>query len=208
VREALDDDGVGLRAMDQPAGREGRFRKGRNGDHLMVPFQCELFHFWNIMKEEPRPGFTEHGNFMRHVCRCNLDAMWSREPRTMASNLDELCRVKKAARDFGTPSLTPVMGPFPLADSSGMKAALAVLHRSQCTTRKYETHVQPNAHRKVQVTISNVSRAGVEGLGDQVGAHERNKVWISHSATHQFWFSRFMIGIKKRTGQVVSRTSH
>jgi hypothetical protein len=103
------------------------------------------------------------------------------------------------------PSLTTVMGPFPLSDSLGMKVALEVLHRSQYTTGKYETHVQPNMYWKVQAAILNVPRAGVEGLGNQVGAHEQNKVWISRSATHQFWYSRFMIGIKKRTNQVVKQ---
>ena len=85
-----------------------------------------------------------------------------------------------------------------------MLAALAILDRSQ-DPGKHEAKVQPNTFRKVQAAISNISRAGVGGLGDQVGAHERNKVWISSSATHQHWFSRFMTGIRRRTGQVIKQ---
>jgi hypothetical protein len=97
------------------------------------------------------------------------------------------------------------MGPFPVEDSLGVQAALAVLHWSQDKTGKYETCVQSNTHRQAQSTFSNITWPGVEGLGDQVGAHERKEVWISKSGTHQFWCLRFMTGLKQRTGQVAKQ---
>ena len=30
-----------------------RFQVARNGDHMMVPFQCDLCHFMNIQKRAP-----------------------------------------------------------------------------------------------------------------------------------------------------------
>ena len=78
--------------------------------------------------------------------------------------------------------MTPPMGPFPIRDTFGLKAALGVLDRSQDKTGKHEEFVQPNTYRKSQATFSNISRAGVQGLGDVVGANSRTKVWIKISS--------------------------
>lgn len=45
-------------------------------------------------------------------------------------------------------------------------------------------------------------QASIEGLNESVGAYQRNKIWISNSITHHFWFSRFMEGVHKRVGQI------
>jgi hypothetical protein len=50
--------------------------------------------------------------------------------------------------------------------------------------------------------VTNVTQAGVSGLGDSVGAYERNRTWISSVSTHKFWYSRFMHGVHKRVGEV------
>ena len=42
---------------------------------------------------------------------------------------------------------------------------------------------------------------GELGLGDLVGAYERNRMWFSGLVTHSFWFSRFMEGLRKRVGE-------
>ena len=41
IAKIIDDDG---KELEDPGGRM-RFLEARNGDHLMVPFQCELYHF-------------------------------------------------------------------------------------------------------------------------------------------------------------------
>jgi hypothetical protein len=50
--------------------------------------------------------------------------------------------------------------------------------------------------------VTNISQAAVGGLENSVGAYERNRMFISSSVTHKFWFSRFMGGVHKRVGQV------
>jgi len=174
----------------------------RDGDHLMVTFQCELCHFRNIQGKNPSARKARDYDMLCHIRRANLDAFWSREPKSVQNNVKEARRSEQTADRFGIDSMTPPMGPFPLKDSVGMKAALCVLDRSQDTGR-YEAKVQPNTYRKVQSAISNITRAGVAGLGDTVGAHEKKKVWVSSAGTHQHWFSRFRQGIKKRTGEVI-----
>ena len=82
-----------------------------------------------------------------------------------------------------------------------MKGALAILDRS-LDPGSYATHVQWETFRKSMSALTNVSQAGVTGLEDSVGAYQRNKVWITSSVTHKFWFNRFMEGVHKRVGEI------
>ena len=140
---------------------------------------------------------------MTFARRANLDAFWSRKVSTVRGNLRELKRLEKFREGFGLFSVSPPMGPYPLEDALGMMAALMVLERSQQKTGKTEVYVQPGTYQRAQAALTNVSRAGVGGLGDRVGACKRSKVWMSSSATHTHWFGRFMTGLKRQTGEVV-----
>ena len=93
------------------------------------------------------------------------------------------------------------MGPFPIQDVLGMKVAVAILDRS-LDKGLYGAQVQWATFQKLMGGVINSSQAGVGGLGNSVGAYERNKMWISTSISHQFWFTRFMAGIHKRVGEI------
>ena len=45
----------------------------RNGDHLMIPFQCELCHFRNLKGCDPR-NVKEDILLIRTIRRANVDA--------------------------------------------------------------------------------------------------------------------------------------
>jgi hypothetical protein len=178
-----------------------RFKFARPGDHLMVPFQCELCHFRNVMKRDPSVRISEDQELLDFMRRASLDAFWSREKSSVSSNLKEAMRVERTAFRLGMPSITPPMGPFPLEDVLGMKSAIAVLDRS-LDKGSYEDTVQWDTFRRSMSAITNISQAAVGGLKNSVGAYKRKRMWISDSSTHQFWFSRFMTGVHKRVGQV------
>jgi hypothetical protein len=93
------------------------------------------------------------------------------------------------------------MGPWPLEDTEGMMAVVAVLDRS-LDKGSYEDTVQWDTFRQSMSAITNVSQSAVGGLQNAVGAYKRTRLWISDSSTHKFWFSRFMTGVHKRVGQV------
>jgi hypothetical protein len=79
-----------------------------------------------------------------------------------------------------------------------MLAAMAVLDRS-LDKGVCEDTVQWDTFR---TAVTNISQAAVGGLEDLVGAYKINKMFISSSMTHKFWFSCFMGGIHKQVGQV------
>lgn len=142
---------------------------------------------------------------MEFITRAILDSFWSRESSTVETNLRSAVRGERAMERFGFPSLTPPMGPFPLQDDWGMKAAVAILDRS-FDPGTYEDRVQFETFRKLRSSITNITQSGVAGLGDVIGAYERNRTWISRVQTHSVWFAtRFMKGLERRHGQVVKQ---
>jgi hypothetical protein len=56
------------------------------------------------------------------------------------------------------PSVTPEMGPFPLEDTSGMKAALAVLDWL-LDKGLHAEFVQWDTFRKARLVVTNISQA-------------------------------------------------
>ena len=151
----------------------------------MVPFQCKICHVRNLLGRDPRPS-EEHEKLMRFIRHCNLDAMWSWEPATVAANLGEARRLRGTAADLGLESLVSPMGPFLLKDSLGLHAGLAVLHRAQDKTGKHEARVLSNTCQRTQSTLANVTRAGVGGLGAQAGTLELGQGWAPQLETHPF----------------------
>lgn len=141
---------------------------------------------------------------MEFFRRATLDSFWMRETSTVLANLRLVVRIHKTMKKFDMPHVFSPMGPFPLDDSFGMQTAVAVLDKSLDPGR-YETHIQWNTFRKIRSAVMNVSQASVGGLGDVVGAHERNRTWISNAPTHTFFFTTFMGGLHRRVGEVVKR---
>jgi hypothetical protein len=90
IRRKIDDDGEIIEDDD-----DMRFKCGRPGDHLMVPFQCEVCHFRNIMLTDPDDTSARDVEMMDLMRRANLDAFWSREISTVKSNLREAIRMGK-----------------------------------------------------------------------------------------------------------------
>ncbi len=201
MRKTLDEDG----AVIEREKEEDRFLVGRDGDHFMTPFQCELCQFRSIVGRSPRSGNKADDLSMEYIRRVSLDAFWAREPSTVTTNLGVVKRVVRTENKMGWVNLIlPPMGPFPLKDTFGMGAAVAVLDKSM-DPGKYEDQVQYATFRKIRSALTNLGQAAFGGLGDVIGAYERNRTWISAVDTHKFFFHRYMTGIHKRVGEEIRR---
>ena len=62
---------------------ERRFREGRDGDSMMVPFQCNTCHFLNIQGRMPDREDKYDSLLLTCIRRVSLDSMWSRERSTI-----------------------------------------------------------------------------------------------------------------------------
>ena len=56
---------------------DNRFVVARAGEHLMVQFQCDLCHFWNIQRCSPGPGSVRDRLLLR--CMCDYVLSWLAE---------------------------------------------------------------------------------------------------------------------------------
>ena len=180
-----------------------RFKTGRDGDHLITAFQCDLCHFRNIQGRDPREGNFQDESLLVFIRRANLDALWSREPATVQKNRLTYERGAQGAASMGIESkMFPPMGPFPLSDQQGMGQACVILQRS-LDPGKNETFIQFGTVRKMRSMFSNLWQASAVGLQDAVMAQEMRKTYVTSSPTYLAWFEKFMVGFHKRVGDEV-----
>ena len=151
--------------------RERRFLKAGYGDHLMVHFQCKLYHFRSVYDRKPK------NNSLKDKISLNFhpwstQIFWSHDQPTVAKNLSQLNRILKTERWFEFDSVTPLLGPFPVEDSLGIITAVVILDCS-LDPGEYVENVQCATFRRSISIITNLSQASVGGLGYSVGAYQR-----------------------------------
>ena len=103
-----------------------RYLNARDSDHLMVPFQCDFCHFWNLTKRNPGRSDTDI-RLVVSIRRANLDSFWAREPGTVGATRREGVKVGKLVESRGLTNLFPVTGEFPVEDTMGMGIAVYML---------------------------------------------------------------------------------
>jgi hypothetical protein len=78
------------------------------GDHfLMVPFQCKLCHFRNILKRDPEENKARGVGILDTMKHANLDAFWKHKTYMVGSKLGEGRRMEKMMLPLGLQSVTP-----------------------------------------------------------------------------------------------------
>jgi hypothetical protein len=202
VRQVLEEDGT---IVIQRLRDAGRFMKGRNGDHLVCPFQCDLCHFRNIHRRDPDLAVDQDVNTFVAIRRANLDALWARESGTVSGNLTIMKRSATIAENvFGvnlqvTP-LFPPQGPHPVEDTFGMLPAIVMLEEP-LKPGKQTQNLQWGTLRKIRSVFSNYYHTTVSAL--QLLALRREKgtrQGFLDSPTYSEWFERFKTGCHKRMG--------
>ena len=198
IRRAEDEDGF----VCLTEGDQDRFKFGRDGDFLMTPFQCDICHFRNIQGRNPSESSVFDIRLLKDIRQANIDALWSREPSTVSGNLSQARRMERIGAYYGFESVSPALGPFPLSDTFGMKAAVCMLRRSLDKGRT-EEHVQFRTARKLRSAFSNAYHASCELSNVAAMAFESTKTYSTTCPTYGYWFERFILGCHKRMGDVV-----
>ena len=78
-----------------------RLLVARDGDHFMCMFQCDLCHFRNIQHRLPRAGLMKDQLLLRCIPGANLDAMWARQPTTVANNTRQVRKLVEKGKELG-----------------------------------------------------------------------------------------------------------
>jgi hypothetical protein len=159
----------------------------RNGDNLVMPFQCDLCHFRNLMKWDPLMALPQDLWVLKLIRRANLNALRSREPSTVyGSSIATYL-------GFGD-QLFPPMGPFPLQDTFGIGIAIVMLE-SSIRLGRYDSHVQYGTVRKLRSAYSNAYHASLQGQNSTVVAKETRRLLVTTCPT---FIVSFIIFKRKR----------
>ena len=99
--------------------KEDDFRVGRNGDHIICPFECDLCVFRKLRGVDPSPTSHLDKVTLAYIRRMNLDAMWSWASATVFSNRDNAKKVIDCCAFFGLEGPFLHEGPHPDYDHVG-----------------------------------------------------------------------------------------
>ena len=183
-----------------------RHRHGRDGDHLMgVPFECDLCHFRNMNKRDPVWESSKDMATMEVIRRVLLDVFWAREPSTVSGNLSRLRRDYLDVVDqynIGD-SLQPYFPVHEVRDRAGMGAAIAMTSAS-LREGNYCKNLGFPSTRKSRTWLKHMFNSSSWHQGTPRAKESQGEAkFDSGSPTDQEWFHRFVVGTKKRMGQVL-----
>lgn len=106
VLKPQDEEGFDL-SLDED---RSRHLDARDGDHLLVPFQCELCNYRN-MKNMNSGMSVEDINLLRFMRRVNLDDFPARESSTLNTTLSDEKKMERLSKNLGLESILPIMRP-------------------------------------------------------------------------------------------------
>jgi hypothetical protein len=81
-----------------------------------MAFQCDGCHFVNIKKRHS-VATSQKDKFLLVLIRvASIDAFWSVEPSTVATNSSQARRMEAIGEECGMDSVSPPLGPFRIED--------------------------------------------------------------------------------------------
>ncbi|KAI2508115.1 hypothetical protein MHU86_6288 [Fragilaria crotonensis] len=121
----------------------GRFTSARNGDDLMVPFECDMCVFGKLFDHEPDIVSSEKDAFAMHcIRRVILDAFWSRARSTVEANTSKVKEGLALSVSMGMRGPYENPGPLPSNDHCGYEVAVQMVASSLESGRYSNSHKQ------------------------------------------------------------------
>ena len=179
-----------------------RFQVARDGDHMMVPFQCDTCQFMNVRNRLPCPGSAQDALLLKCLRRVILDCFWSRERSTVQGNWNSIRKSMAVGQTMGMGGeVLPTLGPFPIGDCSGVAISCIMMERSLQPGKNAKT-IQFETLRKTRSAHANYAHASCFGTGDTTMQDDGNGSRMSHAVSNSFWFKRFNTGCHRRMGDI------
>lgn len=182
----------------------GKYAQARDGDDLMVSFECDLCVFGKLYGRPPSPVSTTDTFSLACIRRVNLDAFWSRARSTVEANSAKVREGLKISSRLGLPGPYLDPGPLPAHDHCGYEVALQIVVSSLDSGRYSTGHKQWDTIRRFRSCYSNQVRAARDAncnplvLADNKGSGFQR---LAIDPCGSLWFQRFMLGCSKRMGQ-------
>ena len=104
-----------------------KYTRARNGDHLMVTFECDLCIFVKLKGRYPVASSLTDRKVIACIRRINLDAFWSRATSTINNNLRSVKKILAASRKLEILGPFISFGPLPCEDHCGYQIAMSMV---------------------------------------------------------------------------------
>jgi hypothetical protein len=181
-----------------------KYSEARDGDDLMVSFECDFCVFAKITGRSPDMTTCPDLHLMGCIRRVILDAFWSRARSTVSANANRFREMIEMSKTLGFEPPYDPPGPLPSFDHCGYKVAILMVSKSLRPGRHSGSYTQWDTIRKIKSTHSNQSRGGRTAnsksmtMTDSKGSgYDR----ISTEVCGSLWFQRFSLGCRRRMGQ-------
>ena len=183
--------------------KQNEFEEGRDGDHILNPFECDLCIFRKLKGRNPIGGKHRDDELLAYIRRMNLDAFWSRATSTVLGNRDKVKKMCEHSSRFGLSGPFVSSGPYPSYDHCGYEVALEMLMHSIRPGRNSESHLQFDTIRQFPTAYGNWLRASPRGSSSALGMVDSKGCYtrMADDPCASMWFQRFKEGCKNRMGQ-------
>jgi hypothetical protein len=123
---------------------------GRDGDHLLVPFECDLCVFRKLRRHKPSSA-SEHDQLLLACIRgVALDAFWSRATSTLLANRDKVKQGLVLCKLVGLDGPYVHVGTMSTSDKFGYEVAIQTVLASRRPGKYAQDHTQWDSVRKYQ----------------------------------------------------------
>ena len=102
------------------------FQEGRDGDYLMVPFECDLCIFRNLRGTDPGTSASQDLSLETYIRRMNLDSFWSRVRSTVYQNKRQLMNSLELSAIVGLQGSYEHDEPYEFRDHWGYEVAITL----------------------------------------------------------------------------------
>ena len=132
------------------------YLRGRNGDHTLVPFECDLYIFRKRRQSEPNLNDNVDLLLLALIRRANLDGFWSTAPGTVNKHRLRLRAGLKLSESLNLKGPYLQQCALPPYDHCGYKVAIHLLLNSLNPGRNHKNFSQWNTIRKMRTCFSNI----------------------------------------------------
>ncbi|KAI2494744.1 hypothetical protein MHU86_19781 [Fragilaria crotonensis] len=187
----------------------GRFTSARNGDNLMVPFECDFCVFGKLFDHTPDASNAKDAFAMACIRRIILDAFWSRARSTVDANTAKAREGLALSRRMGMRGPAEAPGPLPNVDHCGYEVAIQIVVSSLESGRYSKTHKQWGTVRRFRSCYSNQVRAARDANANPIvmtDADGKSYQRIGRDACGSLWFQRLTMGAAKEWVKIGDQT--
>lgn len=170
---------------------------------MSFPFQCDFCWGVNLTGRELSQFNQRDKTLMSYIHRVNLDVMWTKEPSTVSSTMNNIKKARKNSSRLGLPPVVIPQGPWEVADNAGMQIAIEILVQSQGKGKNATGYQQFNSIRKIRSSYANAMRGSAAGAIDTKLKTNRGVTFgFVGGPTESVFFEMFMLGLRKRMEKV------